>query len=218
MELRDLDQISEQYRAEGYNVVVHPQDADLPEFLRRHSIDLLARKANESVVVAVSTRKDLRANQDLTDLAGEVNSRPGWRFDLIVANGGPWPDAVADDSRELGESQVRELSETAERLLDQEELTAACLLAGSGVEASLRALARRAGIALEKYDPQYILNALATEGVIDRCDFQLLHSALRVRNAVAHGLHTPALDASLVRQLIDAPGQLLVWEPAIATN
>lgn len=218
MKSQDVNQIAEDYRADGYEVTVHPRDADLPEFLRRRSIDLVARKANDNVVVAVSTRKDLRESPELTCLAGEVNSRPGWRFDLVVTNGGPWSDAVTEDSHELDESQVRELSDTAERLLDRGELAAACLLAWSGVEASLRALARRAEIALEKNDPQYVLNALVTEGVIDRSDYQSLHAALRARNAVAHGLNTPALDASLVRQLIDVPGRLLVWGSATATK
>src|SRR5438552_1802201 len=55
-----LELAAEQYRKEGYAIVVCPGRAELPEALAGRDVDLLARKGQETVAVQVSDPSDSR--------------------------------------------------------------------------------------------------------------------------------------------------------------
>lgn len=206
----EIEAVADQYRADGYDVIVQPTSAELPEFLQRHSIDLLASRNDESVVVAIKRQNGVQTDVDLTYLAADINARDGWRFDLFVSpNDNPWPDQVSQDSVEPGADRISELAETAERLLALEELEAACLVAWSALEASMRECARKASVDLEDNSPRYVINALATDGILSVDEYETLQDALRVRNAVAHGLTAPGLTPELVQSLLALACELL---------
>ena len=205
----ELEAVAEQYRADGYEVILQPKPSELPDFLQRHAIDMIARRGDQQVVVEVKRRNDLRSEHQLAYLAGEVNSRPNWRFDLIVANGSPWPDEVMGETTEPDHERIHSMTDTAQRLLEQGEIEASCLVAGSAVEAALRDLAKRYGIALERMTLTYIVNALATEGILTSAEFQSISDAIRIRNAVAHGLDSNELTEDVPRTLIETARTLL---------
>ena len=209
MEQQELERVAEKYRADGYEVTLRPNPSGLPQFLRRFQTDMIARKGDKAVVVEIRCRRDLQTDPALMDLAAVVNSQADWRFDLVVANGNPWPDDVSEDSTEPDAGRILALADAAERLLSQGELEASCLMASSAVEASLREVARRASISLEDNTPQYVLNALTTVGILSRDEYESIQAAYRVRNTVAHGLSSADLSAEMSDSLIQTARRLL---------
>ena len=54
--------LAEEYRGEGYEVVVSPTSEQLPDFLSGYHPDLLVKKGNEALIVEVKTRTSLDEN------------------------------------------------------------------------------------------------------------------------------------------------------------
>ena len=57
MELATLDQVAQQYRDEGYEVVLEPRGDALPPFLDGFQPDLIARRGHEGVVAEVASKR-----------------------------------------------------------------------------------------------------------------------------------------------------------------
>ena len=60
--------LAEEYRGQGYDVIVEPLKAQLPPFLAGYHPDLLLHKASESVVVEVKARKSLAKDSQVREL------------------------------------------------------------------------------------------------------------------------------------------------------
>jgi REase_AHJR-like len=199
-----VEELAREYREKGYQVTVQPEADELPEPLARFRPDLLARKADELYVVEVKARESL-PDPKLQELANVVREQPGWRFELVLLKpesefpgATPW---VADDVEE----RLREV----EAVLSAGHLEAALLLAWSAAEATLRLLAAKERLVLERQDAPYILRVLVTRAVITREEHQRLWGLLQVRNPVAHGLRPPKLEAGDVAALCALVSELL---------
>jgi uncharacterized protein YutE (UPF0331/DUF86 family) len=90
--------------------------------------------------------------------------------------------------------------------------------AWSTSEATVRLLIEAEGLALDRFDPPYILMQAATNGVISREDYNFLTKVMKRRNALAHGFKTVDFDPALVRELVGMTKRLLqpVTEPQFA--
>lgn len=88
LEHRRLLRLAREYDRAGYEVVLYPQSAALPEALQGCSIALLAKGQNETIVADVRSRANLTLNgaADLRRLVEKVESIPGWQFNLVVTN------------------------------------------------------------------------------------------------------------------------------------
>ena len=85
MEQETLERVAQRYRDEGYQVVVRPAAEQIPPFIADFEPDLIAIRGNESVIVEIKVnRMDLSSDHQISHLAEIVNSRPGWRLDLVV--------------------------------------------------------------------------------------------------------------------------------------
>src|SRR4051812_26455967 len=79
---KDLQRVAEQYTREGYLVVTHPDTDHLPGFAVAFAPQLIARRGDENVIVAVKRdRADLESDPDVPVQAGITNGQPGWRYD-----------------------------------------------------------------------------------------------------------------------------------------
>lgn len=212
MEHSEIESVAEQYRRDGYEVRVRPSRAARPAFLRKYEIDMLAKKGTEHVVVEVKHRSELESEKELTYLAAEVNARPGWRFDLVVTGTNEPTEVIPEGASEPDSAQVCRLADTAERLLSEGDMEAACLTAWAATEAALRHAARKSEIALESTKPEFVLKTLVAEGLVSREEYERLQQGMQIRNAVANGLKTPALDRAVVRDTIDAARRYLALQ------
>lgn len=80
-EAREIRDLAKQFESEGYTVEVDPSPDQLPEALRGLRPDLIAERADQKVVVEVTTSP---LEEKISRIASVVEKLPGWRFDLIV--------------------------------------------------------------------------------------------------------------------------------------
>jgi uncharacterized protein YutE (UPF0331/DUF86 family) len=207
----ELEKVAQQYRESGYEVFVHPKDAELPAFLSSLQPDMIVLNKSESVVVEVKSKLDLSTDHHLSYLAAVVNAQPGWRFDLVITN--PWPDEVLSESTERNVPEIESLIQTTEKLVANGELEAASLIAWSALEAAMRKVARKLAIPLENKYPQFVVNTLYSEGILSRTEYEQIQESMRIRNAIAHGLKFDKLQSQVPAFTIEVAERLLEYEP-----
>jgi uncharacterized protein YutE (UPF0331/DUF86 family) len=209
IERERLLKLAEEYREQSYEVLFHPNLEDLPDFLKNYRPDLIARRGNEAVVIEVKSRSSLdsSSNQFLRNLAQLVEQHPGWRFELVMTN----PKDATYSPKAEGSLQAHEIESRLQvaRQLATQHSESAILYSWSLVEATLRLVAEKEELNLERFDPLYLVKQLATEGVISRSEYQLLMDALLLRNAIAHGFKTTQFTQESVHKLIEITEQLL---------
>ncbi|MEG5140284.1 MULTISPECIES: hypothetical protein [unclassified Microcoleus] len=209
IERERLLKLAEEYREKGYEISFHPNSEDLPDFLKSYRPDLIVRRGEESVVIVVKSRASLNSPSStyLRNLAQAVAENPGWRFELVMTNS---EDAVevpkAEDS--FQEHEIELGLQVAKQLVTQ-HLESAMLYSWSLVEATLRIVAQKEELSLQRLYPLYLVKQLTVEGVISKSEYQLLMNALSLRNAIAHGFKTTQLTQKSVCELIELAEKLL---------
>ncbi|MBN3870792.1 hypothetical protein [Nostoc sp. JL33] len=209
LERERLLKLAEEYREKGYEVFFHPNPEDLPDFLNHYRPDMIVRRGEENVVIEVKSRSSLNSssNQYLGNLAQAVEKHPGWRFELVMTNPEDTtysPKAEASLQEHEIESQLQ-----AARQLTTQHPELALLCSWPLVEATLRLIAQKEKLSLERFDPLYLVKQLATEGVISKSEYQLLMNSLPLRNSIAHGFKTTQITQNSVYELIELTEQLL---------
>lgn len=215
----DMDQelagVAQKYRDEGYQVTLRPQGGDVPPFAVGQRFDLVATKGDERVVVLVKeNRAALRQDTAALRLADLIEAQHGWRLDLVVLNREAPGEDVSGDAAEPSLAKIEQHLARAEQMSDSGELSLSCVVSWAGLEAAMRHAARAAGIAVKSAAPSFLLRALYAEGLLPQGDFDRLNQAIKVRNAVVHGLQVPAIDptlppyvAGIARKLLAENGQ-----------
>ncbi len=211
---RELAQVADKYRCEGYRVMLHPGAGDVPSFAEGQAVDLLAQKGEEKVLVRVkANREDLRDDQGLLRLAELVDQQPEWRLDLVVLNRDAPAYQVAPDATEPPLEQIEQSLAHAEQVSVAGELQLSCVLSWAALEAAMRRTARAAGIGVKDASPSYLLRALYAEGFLYKQEFDRLDDVMKIRNAIVHGMMLPAISptipqdvASVARRLLSANG------------
>jgi hypothetical protein len=178
-EQRKIREVAREYRRAGYEVFVEPSGSQVPAFLGDYRPDLIAVSAHESVVIEVKSIRGFDRSEETREVTVRVSEQPGWRFELVVTNPrrgsqgdeqGPWGLQVVDDHL----NEVRDLVEHG-------QFHAAFLLLWADTEALLRRLAQQEGIPLSGLSPAQMVKELATEGLLDRGDYQSLSVIRRSR-------------------------------------
>ena len=63
-EREQLLKLAENYRQKGYEIFLHPNLEDLPDFLKSYRPDLIVRRGEEAVVIEVKSRASLNSYSD----------------------------------------------------------------------------------------------------------------------------------------------------------
>jgi hypothetical protein len=208
LERQRVRTIAEEYRSRGYEVIEEPSPKQLPNFLSGYQPDLLVRRGNEAVVIEVKSRSSLAKDPQVRDLARLLQAKPGWNFELVVVGEGEKLSSP-EGARPLEREDILRGIEAAERILESGSPEAALLLAWSTSEATVRLLTEEENILLDRLTPVYILKQAVTDGVISRDDYNFLMSAIKYRNALAHGFKATDFDSAIVRDLINTTKRLL---------
>lgn len=192
--------VANEYKEQGYRVVILPTGEDLPQFLAAFKPDIIAYGNNENVVVEVKTRHMLAEADYLPALADTIDSMTGWRLDLVASNP-PTAVTVAQDAEELSHTEIRNRLVTVQQLSNMTQEEAATLLAWSATEAALRLVAKKKGVQLESDHPMFIIKKLFSLGILSREDYDLFYEGMHLRNVIAHGYRSPRLNGNLVGKL-----------------
>src|SRR5438270_2207515 len=201
-ERRRITEIADEYRKRGYSVTIEPLPDEVPAFIAPYRPDLIAKGPNEIVVVQV--KGGTRTPADLVSVAQAINSRPGWRFEVVLLDAAA---QVGPSELQSVEQLERMLSE-AERLLRNDMQAAAFVLLWSATEGALRHAALRKDIEPDR-EPRRLIRQLTSHGLITQAELQMLELSLGARNQVVHGFVAGTLDARLIQQLLSFTRRLL---------
>lgn len=205
-----VSQVAQQYRDEGYGVILHPGLGVLPGFAQGHDIDLMANKGDERVLVQIKARRqDLQTDTRSIKLAEAVNRQPGWRFDLVVINADSESDKVVASAKEPAPEKIETSLSRAEQLWNSGDEQLSCVLSWAALEAAMRHAVRVEGIELENGSPSFLLRALYSRGIIAKKEFERLNEAAMLRNAVVHGMVPPAISPSVSQEVVAVARRLL---------
>ncbi len=207
--------VAEDYRAKGYDVIMQPSGQDLPEPLAGFRPDLIARKADKTVIIEVKSRQSLGREPYVEPLVRAVQQVPGARFELVIAR----PDIASplpEQARPWRPGEAAGALDEATRLLEDGHPIAALLLGWAAAEAALPIVAAKEGVRTERNDASYLLNRLVSEGAIGERQYRSLQQALEMRNAVAHGLEPIGLKRAQVRALLHTVAGLLAFKQTLA--
>ena len=209
MEQESLEKVAQEYRNEGYDVIVAPRGDQVPSFAAGFQPDLIATRRSEGVVAVIKTNRiDLSRDPQITRLAEIVEAQSGWRLDVIVLEPETAVQRAAQGAAEPSDEQLVQILKTADELADQGYSPYACVVAWGGLEAAMR----RIGDEAQSYgrtSPNEFIQALYSNGFISREQFNKLKEAYKVRSQVVHGLIPPEVDPALVRDVTATARYLL---------
>ncbi|CAD5943070.1 hypothetical protein PCC9214_02054 [Planktothrix tepida] len=208
-EREQLLKLAENYCQKGYEIFLHPNLEELPDFLKSYRPDLIVRRGEEAVVIEVKSRASLNSYSDqyLQNLAQAVEKHPGWRFEFVMIN----PEDITYSPKaeySLQKDEIESQLQVVKQLTTQ-HLESAMLYCWSLVEATLRLITEKEELSLQRLDPLYLVKQLATEGIISQSEYRLLMDAISFRNAIAHGFKTTQLTQNFVYELIEITEKLL---------
>jgi REase_AHJR-like len=189
-------EIAEEYKQQGYRVTIAPHAKQLPPFLNKFRPDIIAEGPNESVVIELKSFGKARQTGYWSQLADVIQQHPGWRFELIIDNGG---------KRELPQTikreQIEELLQEGLRLVEAKMLKAALLITWSATEAAMRLASKNYDIELPDFRPATVISRLYTDGLLERGEYNFLLDCMRIRNAAAHGFHEGQIKPEFIKRL-----------------
>jgi hypothetical protein len=202
---RALAQVAEEYRRDGFDVLIAPRNTSLPEFLREFEPELVATSENKGNFVVEVKAGGRPKPSAWTQLAQVVESQSGWHFRVLILADDDEP-VVAYDSGWAQDIAVR--LDEARALLRQGYANASLLLAWGVFEAAARQHLLEADMAPRALAPQALLKHLVHAGILNQDSLPTLSSIARQRNAAAHGFHAE-ISRDDVRTLLDAGAELL---------
>jgi uncharacterized protein YutE (UPF0331/DUF86 family) len=208
-EYQRLLEVAREYRQRGYEVIIDPAPKQLPDFLTRFRVDMLAHNDSENVILEVRTQESITQTPGLDAIAQAVHDQPNWRFELVVTNPKnrlplELKNAVSLDANELS-YRLRE----AKQLAEEEHGEAAVLLVWSATEAILRHIAVIEGITVSQHSPVQLIKNLYAQGVLDQEQYNLLQQGMQLRNTIIHGYKEQSSLTTIFNRLIDITRQLI---------
>lgn len=185
-ERRKIEQVAREYRTRGYEVIVSPPSRALPPFLQGFRPDMLAKRADENVLVEVKTSKSLRGYHRLRELADRAKEFGNWRVELIVTNprGHWWKEW---DSDWLNAKEAEKRLALVRRLLRDGETEVALIALWTVLEPAVRRRLASEGKDADELTPMAAIKTLFSLGLVDRPTYDRLAESAELRNKAAHG-------------------------------
>jgi hypothetical protein len=207
-----LTNIADRYRSQGYQVVMHPEPKDLPDFAKTFKVEIVARRTDGSALVAVKkSPKELEDNPNVAKYAEITAKQPGWRFDIVVL--GPNDETKMPDQRDAQEPSDEDLEhqfQLVRRFVDAKLNQQALVLAWSVLEAAMRRRLQAEGEeAGWGSSPRTMMNELLSAGAFSNSVFQDLEGLFQGRSAIVHGFTMPIIEPSAVNFILDLARKLL---------
>lgn len=206
--------VAENYRAEGYDVVVAPGVAEIPFSLGGHRPDLLVRKGSDRVLVEVKSRADRLSFDRLHSVVEEVKRHPGWRFVLVTPQDIPGADLNGDDDDRFSWEEIESRTDRAQRLFDSGDSEAAFLGLWIAFERLLRLQVRQISLPVDRLAPSIMIRQLYSLGEISSEEYERAVECLKVRHRVVHGLSSPGLPKVTTGLFDLVRGLLATWRTA----
>jgi hypothetical protein len=173
---RQLREVVDRLRAEGWHVETEPDPKGLPGGLRGIRVDFLASRDQDLLVGEVASRSSAR-QEHIDTLAKRVAAIPNAQLEVYWTGDTP---GVKPDSE-----AVRQYIDEANTAMGAGCLRAALLMALAAFEGAVATFADEVGIRL-RAPARQLLSNLYSLGYIDDSDFNRLSSLYTLRSAIAH--------------------------------
>lgn len=182
---RKLKGIETEYARKGYRVMRASELSANLQFLKKYRPDLVAEREDDHVVIEVKSARSLKGANQLRELAEEIASQPGWRFEVITVDAAAeelealrqpeWLDSMLrwDPTEPFG---MREFIYLIEVL--------SVLVRGIALLSDIKVKGKSAGL---------LATELAFAGIITQSQLERLQSYLTLRDELMHGLRQPEL-------------------------
>jgi uncharacterized protein YutE (UPF0331/DUF86 family) len=195
-----LDAVLARYRAQGFEVFVHPTATILPEFVLPYRLDAIAIKPDKKIAIEV-TRSSHPAER-IKRLSQIFSQHPDWVLEVYYTDdlreneiSSPTSQAIQNSIQEIEELRTSGLSR------------AALVMGWSILEAIGRSLLPDQ--LSRPQPPRRLIETLASNGLLTPTEADTLRAAGAARNAVAHGQLDGIVEPRHLDQLIDALRTLL---------
>lgn len=201
LERDTLQRLRADFEAKGYQFLVQPDAAQIPDFLAGHKPDAIALGQNDKVIIDIKQPASRGTRIPLAQLAQAVPAGSGWRYLLVYA--GQDPSEITDLPRP-NQSQVVEATKEARKLEQLGYTRAAMLEAWSILEALARGLyPEDTRFSSRPLSTMQVVERLAMDGEIDAEQASRLRMLSPLRNAAAHGDLDVKISGTDVQYLLD---------------
>lgn len=204
--------VADKYRAQGFEVVLEPQNAELPFDLGTYRPDLIAKKSpNEGYIIEVKSSVSRIPIDRYREIAEIVAQHVGWRFLLVTGEDVSLSEQATDGDGLLTWEQMLQRQIQAERLLSLGEAEGAFLSLWGILEAALRRQANKMSIPIERFPTLSLINHLYSQGELSIEQFDKVKALQAIRNRFVHGYQTPNL-VEPTKQLQELVNELIaLW-------
>jgi uncharacterized protein YutE (UPF0331/DUF86 family) len=188
-----LESIVANYKAQGFEVYVHPSPQILPEFVLPYRLDAVAIKPDQKIAIEL-TGSSRTPSERITRLKEVFAGHPDWTLKVYY-----YGDLDIEKDIQAPSSQAIEKSiEEVEELRQSGRLRAALVMGWAILEGIARSLLPdQLGRA---QPPRTLIETLASNGLLTPREADSLRGTVAVRNATAHG----QLDAIIEPERLDA--------------
>ncbi len=209
MEQELLRRVAQQYRGEGFDVVVEPQGDQVPSFASKFRLDMIATRGDEKVVVEVKkNRRELARDPEFLKLSEVINAQPGWRLDLIITEGETSVERASLEAEEPSFEQIIGSLDDAEALIEVAPVRFALLAAWPALEAAMRRVCRLANLPGRK-SAMELVSILYSNDSLTREQWEKLRDLNKIRSQVVHGFVPKKVDPEMVRYVTSTARELL---------
>ena len=208
---QELNRVRDLYADQGFQVTLRPRPEDLPAFARDFKVEILGKRADKGVLVAVKRNRDeVASDSNMPRYAEVTGAQPGWRFDFAILEGEDPTGRRGVEAREFSEDDINKAIAEAEQMVRLGFVRPAIITAWAGLEAAMRARLRASGEDTAGTTPRVLINELYSSGMLSASEFHQLESTYRLRNEIVHGFSSPTPDPKLVQILGEITRRLVV--------
>lgn len=197
-ESRVLALLRDQYSAEGYSFIEHPDEAQLPGFMQGYRPDALALGKDKSIAIEVKVRREVNAEKNLQRISDRFKGQASWEFRVVYGSEVD-DEPISPPTLEQIEARISE----AETLLADNHSSAALVLAWAAIEAIARMLSPEFPSRGSRTMRQAV-ELLEHLGRLRFDEAQALRKLLPLRAKVVHGDFGAHVTATEVEPVIKA--------------
>ncbi len=202
--------IAKNYRAQGFDVVLDPQQTDLPFGLGGYRPDILVRtSSNEGYIIEVKPSMMYTPVERYMDIADTVAEHPGWVFLLATGEDVALNVHERNDDGFLTWDDMLKRRTQAEQLLSQGQTEAAFLFLWVTLEAAMRRAAKELLIPIQHLPTDSLIQHMYSVGDFSMGEFDAAEALLKVRNCLVHGYYSPVALEEATKQLHELVNELL---------
>ncbi len=189
LEDKTLNSLANQYRKNGFEVIVEPSHEDMPFRLDNYRPDLLASRQNLNLMIEIKNSLKRVSMEHLQAVSEKVSAHQDWRLILVTLDDVQEEKLPGTESNYPNWDEIDRQADKASELIETVGLSAALVYVWTLVEATLRRYAFETSVPVERLPLPRIVKHLYSIGVLSMDKQETLISLQNIRNQAAHGLN-----------------------------